>query len=103
VPTPTPVPTQDTTAPSVAITSPSAGATVVRSVSVTVRASDNVGVTQVSLYVDGALIGSSTTAPYSVSWNTKKSSVGSHVLTVKARDAAGNVGTSSSVTVNVAR
>jgi subtilisin family serine protease len=101
VPAPTTV--TDTTAPSVSITSPAAGATVSRTVTVGVRASDNVGVTKVSLYVDGALIGSSTSAPFSVNWNTKKTSVGSHTITVKAYDARGNVGTSAAVTVNVSR
>lgn len=98
-----PVQTADAIAPSVSIVSPTAGATVKRTASVTVKASDNVAVTKVSLYVDGALIGSSTAAPFTISWNTKKTAIGNHTINVKAFDAAGNTGLSSSLTVNVSR
>src|SRR4029079_14474193 len=45
----------DTIAPSYAMTSPAAGATVSGTVLITGTASDNVGVTKVELYVDGGL------------------------------------------------
>jgi subtilisin family serine protease len=96
-------PASDSIAPSISILSPSAGATVSRSVSVSVKASDNVGVSKVALYVDGSLVGTSTSAPFTINWNTKKTAVGSHNISVKAWDAAGNVGSSATVTVNVAR
>jgi chitodextrinase len=69
---------------------------------VTASASDAVGVTKVDFYLDGSLIASDTTAPYSFGWTTTASSNGSHSLQTKAYDAAGNVGTSSTVTVTVA-
>jgi len=53
----------------------------------------------VDLYVDGALTQSSTTAPFTTTWNASKAARGSHTLVCKARDAAGNVGTSAAVTV----
>ena len=40
-------------------------------------------------------------APYSVSWNSTAAADGSHTLLARARDAAGNVTTSSPVTVTV--
>jgi hypothetical protein len=62
-------------------------------------------VTRVEFYYDSTnLIGTDTTAidkSYSVSWDTAQVSNGSHSLLAKAYDAAGNIGTSSAVTVTV--
>jgi len=91
----------DTTAPTTSITAPSNGATVSGTTSVTASASDNVGVTKVEFYLDGALKSTDTTSPYSWSWDTTTATNASHTLTSKAYDAAGNVGTSSTVTVTV--
>jgi subtilisin family serine protease len=89
--------TADTTAPTVAITSYTSGAKAMLSVSAT--ASDNVGVSGVELYVDGTLVATDTSAPYTFSVNTRKWSSGTHTLVCKAYDAAGNVGVSSPVTI----
>ena len=91
----------DTTPPTTSVTSPASGATVSGTVTVTATASDNVGVTKIELYADGALLGSGTTSPASVSWNTASVANGSHSLTSKAYDAAGNVGISAAVSVTV--
>ena len=64
-------------------------------------ATDNVGVTKVEFYVDGALKGSTTTSPYSLAFDSTTITNGSHALVGKAYDAAGNVGTSSSVSFSV--
>jgi len=85
----------DTTPPTVNITNPLAGATVSGSVAVKVAASDNVGVTQVSVSIDGVLKATLTSAPYTYSWNTKKYASGSHTIGAKAWDAAGNTATAS--------
>jgi hypothetical protein len=59
-------------------------------------------VSGVQFFLDGAALGGQvTTAPYAFSWNTATASNGSHTLTAKAYDAAGNVGSSSAVTVTV--
>lgn len=91
----------DTTRPVTAITAPAAGATVSGTVTVSASASDNVGVTKVEFYAGTALMGTDTTAPYSVSWNTAALANTAYVLTSKAYDAAGNVGTSAAVSVTV--
>lgn len=64
-----------------------------------VSAADNVGVTQVALYIDGALFATDPTEPYSFAWDTTKSSNGTHTLQVVASDAAGNSGASAAVSV----
>jgi hypothetical protein len=92
----------DTTAPTVTITSPASGSTVSGTITVTASASDNIGVAGVQFTLDGANLGAEdTSAPYAVSWDTSTASNGSHTLTARARDAAGNVTTSSAVTVTV--
>ena len=96
-----PVAPTDTTPPSVAIASPTGGS-VSGSVKVTVNASDNVGVTRVDFVVNNAVLASSNVAPYAFTWNTSAYANGAATLAARAYDAAGNVGTSANVVVNVA-
>ena len=92
----------DTTSPTVSISSPTAGTVVSGSRTVSATAADNVGVAGVQFYVDGNAIGSEdTSSPFSVSWSTTSIGNGSHALTARARDAAGNTTLSSSVSVTV--
>lgn len=90
----------DTTLPTVAITSPTDGTKVSTNVSIKVNATDDIKVSKVELYVDGFLQGASTTAPFTTKWNSGKAAKGQHTLQCKAYDAAGNVGSSQTVTVN---
>ncbi|RXK58127.1 hypothetical protein ESA94_19135 [Lacibacter luteus] len=92
--------TKDATPPVISITSPSAGATVSGTVDVTVNATDNVGVTMVSLTVDNVSVSSSTSAPFTMSWNSASVTNGTHTLKVTAKDAAGNI-SSNTIQVNV--
>ncbi len=92
----------DTTPPTVRITSPAAGATVGGTISLTAAASDNVGVAGVQFLVDGAAYGAESTSGFSISCNTTYLSNGSHTISAVARDAAGNktIATGVSVTVS---
>jgi thermitase len=90
----------DSVAPDVSITSPTGGS-VSGSVVVSVDASDNVAVTRVDLLVDGELVGSDTTAPFAVAWNTESHPNGAAELVARAYDAANNQGTSQGVGVTV--
>ena len=93
----------DLTPPTVAITAPAAGSTASGTTAVTANASDNIGVAGVQFFVDGAVLGAEdTSAPYSAAWDTATAANGSHTLTARARDAAGNTTTSAAVTVTVA-
>lgn len=91
----------DTQAPTTSITAPANGATVSGTVNVTASASDNVGVTKIEFWLDGALRSTDTSSPYAWSWSTTTATNGSHSLVSKAYDAALNVGTSSAVSVTV--
>lgn len=78
------------------------GATVKGTISVTATATDDVGVTQVDFYRDGILIGSDTSVPYTVAFDTTVISDGAHTFGARAYDAAGNIGYAPEVLVNVA-
>ena len=91
----------DTTLPTVSVTSPTAGSTVSGTVSINATASDNVGVTKVEFYVDGALRSTDTTSPYSWSWNTTTFANSAHTIVAKAYDAANNIGSSGNISVTV--
>ena len=92
----------DTTKPVVAVTAPSAGATVSATTTLSASASDNVGVTQVKWYVDGVEVAHDSAGPtWSQPWSTTTMKDGTHKIFAKARDAAANWGTSATVIVNV--
>jgi len=91
----------DTTPPLASFVSPASGATVSGTITVGVSASDNVGVSAVSLSVDGISLGTDAGSPYTFQWGTTAAANGLHTLTATASDAAGNKSSSSiSVTVS---
>jgi PKD repeat protein len=92
----------DGTPPVINITSPTSDSTVLGTVSILVSASDNVAVSKVELYVDGVLKSTSTKAPFTTKWNTRREKKGQHTLQTKAYDAAGNKSLSAPVTVSIA-
>jgi len=95
-------PGADTIPPTTSIASPANSATVSGTVVVNATASDNVGVTQMQILIDGSVVASNTNSTsLSFNFNTTTVSNGSHAIVSKAFDAAGNVGTSSTVTVTV--
>ena len=89
----------DSTAPVVAVTSPVGGTTLVGVVGVDVNASDNRGVANVSLYLNGQKVASDTTAPFAFSLDTSRYPNGAYTLSADASDAAGNVTASAPVSV----
>ncbi len=96
-----PPPPPDTTAPTVGAVQAPAGATVNRVVTLSVSASDNVGVSEVRFFVDGVQLGVDAVPPFSIDWDTSAETEGDHVLRADAVDAAGNVGQSAELTVTV--
>lgn len=102
-PEPEPQPPADITPPTVSIVSLANGATIVAGlITLRAEASDDIGVTRVAFYVDGKLLGSDPSAPYSMNWNAKKL-LGTHTLTAVAYDAAGNSTVSAPVTITIVK
>lgn len=96
------MPVADTRSPTVSITAPGNSSTVSGLVVVDVMAADNVGVSRVELRANGSLVAADYSAPYGFSWDSSTSTNGMNNLTALAYDAAGNVATSTLVSVNVA-
>jgi len=91
----------DTTAPTATVTAPTA-TTVTGTVSVTATGADNVGVTGMTLKIDGAQVATSASGSISYSWNTTGLAAGSsHTIVATSTDACGNAGTSSTKTVTI--
>jgi hypothetical protein len=59
------------------------------------------GVALVEFLVDGDVVGSDASAPYGFDWNSATTADGPHVLRARAVDAAGNVASSTAVSVTV--
>ena len=81
----------DTTPPTVSITSPANGATISTAVTVMASGTDaGSGMGGVVFYLDGVLLFSDTTYPYSTTWDPSTSAVGPHTITASGYDLAGN-------------
>jgi len=91
----------DTIVPTVSITSPTNGANVTGNITLTASATDNVGVTKVDFLIDGSVAGTVTSSPYNLPWNSTAVTDGTHSLQARGYDAAGNVGSSTLVTLTV--
>ncbi|MBX4191743.1 MAG: fibronectin type III domain-containing protein, partial [Candidatus Doudnabacteria bacterium] len=90
----------DGTAPTVSVVAPSS--TLTGSITLSATTNDNVGVLGVQFKLDGVNLGlEDTSAPYSFVWDTTSATNGTHNITTVARDAAGNITTSSAASVTV--
>ncbi|TXH47266.1 MAG: hypothetical protein E6Q92_00875 [Burkholderiaceae bacterium] len=87
----------DNTAPTVSLAGSASGTTQ----NFTATASDNVGVTKVEFWLDGALNATDTASPYTLALDTTKVANGTHSMVAKAYDAAGNVASSTAVSFSV--
>jgi hypothetical protein len=90
--------------PTVAITAPAAGATVSGMVAITATATASatysLTIASVQFFVDGTSVGTATTSPYTVNWDSTKVTSGSHSLTAMATDSHGDSATSTAVMVS---
>ena len=94
----------DFTAPTSAVTSPTAGSSVSGVVQVTCSASDNWGViSKVEIYTNSTVLSTVTSAPYTASWDTTKAATGNWPLKCRAFDPAGNSAYSALTSVTVTR
>lgn len=91
----------DAIPPVVALLSPVATSTVSGTVALSATATDDVAVAKVEFYVNGALQGTTTSAPYQYDWNTVALPNGVYTLQAKAYDTAGNAGVSMARSVSV--
>ena len=106
-PSPSPTPNPPNPAPVVNLTSPASGTTISLGAQLTLAASasdltatGSAGVvSKVDFFSGSTLIGTDATSPYSIVW--KPAATGNYILTVRATDSQGAVGSSPSTTVGV--
>lgn len=91
----------DTIPPTCSITAPTNGATVSNTITYSADATDNEAMSRVEFYVDSNLIGTDSTSPYSIDWDTTTVVNGTRTLVAKAIDIAGNTTDSTSISVDV--
>lgn len=92
----------DKEAPYASIQSPVPGAGLTGEVGLSASAFDDTKVAGLQFRLDGVVIGSELLeAPYSMNWDTRSASNGTHVLTAAVRDGSGKTSVSGPVTVVV--
>jgi len=94
-------PPTDTTPPTVSLTAPAGGATVSGTTTISADASDNVAVAQVDFLVNGNVVGTDTSSPYSVAWDSRTVSNGTATLSARATDTSNNSAMSATRSVTV--
>ena len=91
--------------PTVTLTAPAPGATVKGTVALTATASastmNGLTVTRVDFMIDGTIVGTATTSPYTVNWNSTTVTTGNHSLTAKVTDSANDTATTPAITITV--
>lgn len=100
-PAPAPAPAPDTIKPTVTATTPLNDAATEGTTVFNVTASDNVGVANVKLYIDGYLRTTDTSAPYETLFDTTKLGRGTHSYYFIAADTSGNTATTAKVVFTV--
>lgn len=93
-------PEGDVTPPTVSFICPNDGDVILKSAKINASASDDIGIVEMRLYIDGDLKITKTRSIVRYTLNTRKFTVGDHILLVEAKDAAGNVG-SASITITI--
>ncbi len=91
----------DTAAPTVALTAPVGGDVLSGAAVFEATASDDTGVAKVLFYAESWLIGEDTTAPYSITWDTRSQPFTVLYLKAVAYDSVGRRAESSTVRVSV--
>ncbi len=76
--------------PAVSLTGPAAGATLTGPVTFTANASSAVGIAKVDFLVDGAVVATATSSPYTATWDSSTVGDGPVTVTARATDTAGN-------------
>jgi len=91
----------DVTPPAVTLTSPADAETVRGTLTLAADVSDDTGVARVDFLVGGVIVGSDSTAPYALAWNSASGTDGVKSVAARAVDAAGNEATSAARTITV--
>jgi peptidoglycan/xylan/chitin deacetylase (PgdA/CDA1 family) len=89
------------TSPSVSLTSPSPGATLTGPVTFSASASSSLGIARVDYLVNGAVVATSSSPPYTATWDSSTVGDGPVTVTARATDVGGNQTTSAPVSATM--
>src|SRR5437588_8023099 len=88
-------------APMVTLTAPAAGAMESGTIALTATASASTAygltVSKVDFLIDGTLVGTATTSPYTVMWNSTTVTAGTHMVTAKVTDSVNDTATTPAI------
>jgi peptidoglycan/xylan/chitin deacetylase (PgdA/CDA1 family) len=87
--------------PTVSLTSPTSGATVGGAVTLSANATSPIGIARVDYLVNGCTVASSTTAPFTTTWNSSTVVDGPATFTARAVDISGSQATSTGATATI--
>lgn len=91
----------DAAAPTVTLASPADGTSLAAPVTLQATATDAGGVGRVDFLVDGVVVGSASTAPYTLRWQPASAQGGTFALSARAVDLAGNEAVSSTHRITI--
>jgi peptidoglycan/xylan/chitin deacetylase (PgdA/CDA1 family) len=89
-------------APTVSLTAPAPGATLAGPVTLSATATSPAGIAKVTYLVNGTAVATSTTAPYTATWNSATIGDGPVTITAQATDITGNQATTAGQAATVA-
>jgi len=87
--------------PTVSVTGPSAGANLSGQVTFSATATSPVGISRVDFLVNGAVVATSTSSPYTAAWDSSTVGDGPATITARATDSGGNQATSAGVSATI--
>lgn len=100
-PQPPQPPANDRTPPAVALLTPAKNQTLTGTAQVTADAHDDFGVSKVEFYAGAQLIGTDTSLPYALAWNTLSMPNGRYTIIARAYDYSGNAASAQVINVGV--
>jgi len=87
--------------PAVSLTGPSAGSTLAGAVAFTADASSPIGISRVDFLVNGVVVATSTSAPYTATWDSSTAGDGPVTVTARATDIDGTQATSPTTSATI--
>jgi peptidoglycan/xylan/chitin deacetylase (PgdA/CDA1 family) len=90
-----------TSTPSVSLTGPNSGSTLTGQVTFTANASSSLGISRVDFLVNGAVVATDTSAPWTATWDSSTVGDGPVTITARATDVGGSQATSGGTAATV--
>lgn len=100
-PQPPSPPANDHEAPTVKLFTPAKNQMLSNTAAITADAHDDFGVSKMEFYASGLLLGTDTSLPYALAWDTRTIANGTYTIVAKAYDYSGNAASDEVINVNL--